>query len=112
MAVPPMAFRSLTKSWPAFTLSAVASTTAGLNWVTSVLKRMMLKRSATRVCIGRYSHTSRPGTTVATGRNAPRYSDGAFGLRSYVSMCGGPPGSQMKMTAVSDAGRSLSAAVT
>ena len=31
---------------------------------------------------------------------SPRYSSGASGFMSYVSMCGGPPGSQRRMTEV------------
>ena len=33
-----------------------------------------------------------PGTLVLIGRNSPRNSAGASGLRSYMSMCDGPPG--------------------
>jgi hypothetical protein len=36
---------------------------------------------------------------VRIGRNSPRYSAGAFGFMSYISMWGGPPGSQTKITA-------------
>src|SRR5262245_47948208 len=32
-----------------------------------------------------------PGTRVVIGRNSPRRADGAFGLRSKVSSCDGPP---------------------
>src|SRR5262245_38957901 len=53
-----------------------------------------------------------PGTTVLIGLNAPRYSAGASGFMSYVSMCGGPPGSQRKMTDVSVAVLSLSLAMS
>src|SRR5579862_7219612 len=68
---------------------------------------MIVYLSAIFVCIGKCSHTSMPGTLVRTGRKSPRYSAGAFGFMSYISMCGGPPGSQMKMTAVSDSPRPL-----
>ena len=53
-----------------------------------------------------------PGTLVRIGRKSPRYSAGASGFMSYVSMCGGPPGSQMKMTDVSGDGPPASAAVS
>src|SRR5437763_8151962 len=39
-----------------------------------------------------------PGTFVLMGLNSPRTSAGAFGLRSYMSMCDGPPACQMRMT--------------
>ena len=34
----------------------------------------------------------RPATLVSIGLNSPRNSVGASGLRSYMSMCDGPPG--------------------
>jgi hypothetical protein len=48
--------------------------------------------SAICVCIGISSEISMPETFVLIGRNSPRYSVGAAGLRSYVSMWVGPPG--------------------
>src|SRR5581483_5269027 len=38
-----------------------------------------------------------PGADVSIGLNSPRYSAGAFGLRSQVSMCDAPPLSQIRM---------------
>src|SRR6185312_15327401 len=55
---------------------------------------------------GRCSQTWMPGTFVAIGLYGPRNSDGASGFISNVSWCGGPPGSQTKMTAGSLAVRS------
>ena len=43
-------------------------------------------------CIGKCSQMSMPGTFVLIGLNSPRNSAGASGLRSYMSMCDGPPG--------------------
>ena len=59
---------------------------------------MILNLSAHFACSGSSSPTSMPGTFVRIGRNSPRYSLGASGFRSYISMCGGPPGSQRKIT--------------
>ena len=42
-----------------------------------------------------------PGTFVLIGMKSPRYSLGASGFKSYISMCGGPPGIHTKMTEVS-----------
>src|SRR5262249_50810870 len=39
-----------------------------------------------------------PGKLVEIGLNSPRTSAGAFGLRSYMSMCDGPPASQTRIT--------------
>src|SRR5688572_28486101 len=41
-----------------------------------------------------------PGTFVLIGLNAPRYSTGASGLRSNVSMWDGPPFKLMKIAEV------------
>ena len=59
---------------------------------------MILNLSAHFACSGSSSPTSMPGTFVRIGRKSPRYSLGASGFRSYISMCGGPPGSQTKIT--------------
>ena len=61
----------------------------------------MLYLSAIFACRGNSSQTSMPGTLVLIGMNSPRYSLGASGFMSYISMCGGPPGSQTKITEVS-----------
>ena len=61
----------------------------------------MLNLSATFACSGSSSHTSIPGTLVLMGMNCPRYSFGASGFMSYISMCGGPPGSHTNITEVS-----------
>ena len=45
------------------------------------------------------------GTLVAIGLNSPRYSAGASGFRSHVSMWLGPPPFQIRMTEVSFAAR-------
>ena len=42
-----------------------------------------------------------PGTFVLIGRQMPRYSAGASGFMSYVSMWPGPPSSHSRMTDVS-----------
>src|SRR5436190_2072293 len=42
-----------------------------------------------------------PGTLVLIGVQRPRYSAGASGFMSYISMCPGPPSSQRRMTDVS-----------
>ena len=47
---------------------------------------------------GKCSHTWMPGTVVATGLKGPRYSAGASGFMSHVSMCDAPPESQNKIT--------------
>ena len=38
-----------------------------------------------------------PGAEVEIGWNVPRYSTGASGFMSHVSMCDAPPLSQMRM---------------
>src|SRR5229473_3539650 len=43
---------------------------------------------------------SKPGTHVRIGRQMPRYSAGASGFMSYMSMWPGPPSSQIRMTEV------------
>ena len=52
---------------------------------------MSAKRSASQARRGRCPQISMPGTLVRIGRNSPRYSDGASGLRSNVSMWLGLP---------------------
>ena len=59
------------------------------------------KRSAQLASRGRCSEISSPGTTVGIGANSPRYSAGACGLRSKVSMWLIPPHSQ---STISDLG--------
>ena len=49
----------------------------------SIAGRFDPARAAVGICV--------PGTRVGTGRNSPRISAGASGLRSNVSMCDGPP---------------------
>ncbi len=47
--------------------------------------------------VGRCSQRRTPGAEVAIGLNSPRYSTGASGFMSQVSMCDAPPLSQMRM---------------
>ena len=63
-------------------------------------KRMMLYLSAIFACRENNPLASIPGTLVFIGMNSPRYSLGASGFMSYISMCGRPPGSQTKITEV------------
>ena len=56
---------------------------------------------------GRCSEICTPGTLVEMGRNSPRISAGASGLRSYRSIWLGPPPMTTWITAVS--GRDLAA---
>src|SRR5688572_20861058 len=67
--------------------------------------------SACLASCGRCSQMSMPGTFVLIGLNAPRNSAGASGFMSNVSWCGGPPGSQTKMTAGSFDVRSAACAL-
>src|SRR5262245_30722718 len=60
---------------------------------------MMTSLSIIRAMVGKSSQISMPGTLVAMGVNSPRTSAGASGLRSHMSMCGGPPGRYTLMTA-------------
>jgi hypothetical protein len=53
--------------------------------------RTIANLSAIFAWSGNSSQTSMPGTFVLIGLNSPRYSAGAAGLRSYMSMCDGPP---------------------
>ena len=50
------------------------------------VERMIEYLSATPASSGINSQISTPGALVAIGRNSPRYSTGASGLRSKVSM--------------------------
>src|SRR4051812_10667980 len=75
-----------------------ASLCADIVWCSD---RMSETLSSSPAWSGKSSHTSRPGTLVAIGRNGPRYSVGASGLRSYVSSWLGPPHIQKRMTEAS-----------
>ena len=59
--------------------------------------RIKVTRSMTFARLGKTSLIWRPGTDVAIGLNSPRTSAGAAGLGSNVSMCEGPPASQIRM---------------
>ena len=48
-----------------------------------------------------FGHLACRARSVLIGRQRPRYSGGASGFMSYVSMCPGPPSIQSKMTDVS-----------
>src|SRR5579871_5352680 len=65
------------------------------------MERIKVNLLATCACKGSSSQTSSPGTFVRIGLKSPRYSTGASGFMSYVSMCGGPPGNHRKITEVS-----------
>src|SRR5438445_631049 len=54
------------------------------------MERTQANLSHIRACRGKCSQICTPGTLVWMGRNSPRYSTGASGLRSYMSMCDGP----------------------
>src|SRR5262249_52753393 len=54
--------------------------------------------SAILACRGMCSQISKPGTLVGIGLNSPRNPAGALGLRSYMSMCDGPPFRLIMMT--------------
>ena len=58
---------------------------------------MIVSLSAMPASRGISSQMSMPGTFVAIGRNSPRISAGASGLRSNVSRCVGPPGNSTMM---------------
>ena len=73
--------------------------------------RIKVTRSMTFARLGKTSLIWRPGTEVAIGLNSPRTSAGASGLGSKVSMCDGPPASQIRMQfRAGGAGRDRSAA--
>ena len=55
-------------------------------------ERMMANLSIILAMRGNSSQIWIPGTLVWIGLNSPRTSAGASGLRSHMSMCGGPPG--------------------
>ena len=72
-----------------------------LNWwhgSVHCMLRTTAKRSAIRAWRGISSHIGMPGTFEGMGRNSPRYSAGASGLMSYMSMWLGPPPRQIMMT--------------
>src|SRR5580692_6107917 len=54
--------------------------------------------SVTLACLGNNSVMSKPGTFVRVGFQMPRYSAGASGFMSYISMWPGPPSSQIRIT--------------
>ena len=58
---------------------------------TPVTERMMAYLSAFLASLGINSQISIPGTFVAMGLNSPRISEGAFGFKSNMSRCEGPP---------------------
>src|SRR5207253_2645566 len=62
--------------------------------------RTMENLSVTLACLGYSSVTSKPGTFVLMGFQRPRYSAGASGFMSYMSMWPGPPSNQIRMTDV------------
>ena len=61
-------------------------------------ERINVNLSAIFACIGSNSQMSIPGTFVLMGVNGPRTSRTAFGFRSYVSRCEGPPFCQSRIT--------------
>src|SRR6185369_1941637 len=60
--------------------------------LTETMERMHASLSHIFACIGKCSQICTPETLVSIGLNSPRNSFGASGLRSYMSMCDGPPG--------------------
>ena len=66
--------------------------------------RIRVTRSITLARLGKTSLIFNPGTEVAIGLNSPRTSTAASGLGSKVSMCDGPPASQIKMQFLTLAG--------
>jgi hypothetical protein len=68
--------------------------------ISVVIDRMILRRWATLAVQGRVSQKWVPGIRVAIERNVSRISDGASGLGSKVSCCGGPPAKKMRMQAL------------
>src|SRR5687767_11031869 len=72
----------------------VLLTCPGLSWCS---ERMMASLSPRDASCGSHSEMAIPGAEVAIGRNSPRYSNGASGLRSNVSMWLGPPHSHSTM---------------
>src|SRR5262245_34654131 len=61
-------------------------------------ERIKANLSPRRARRGKCSQMSRPGTLVRIGLKSPRYSLGASGLRSKVSMWLAPPQSQRTIT--------------
>ena len=59
-----------------------------------------MQRSMTFASPGMCSQIETPGAAVAIGRNSPRISSGASGLRSHMSIVAGPPESQIWITPV------------
>src|SRR4051812_19590819 len=65
---------------------------------TEAMERTAASLSHILAWSGKCSEIWQPGTLVLIGLNSPRYSTGALGLRSYMSMCDGPPGRLIMMT--------------
>src|SRR4051812_2579103 len=63
-------------------------------------ERTKTQRSMTFASPGMCSQRETPGADVAIGRNSPRISSGASGLRSHMSIVAGPPESQIWITPV------------
>ena len=63
-------------------------------------ERTSVQRSMTFASPGMCSQIETPGAAVAIGRNSPRISSGASGLRSHMSIVAGPPESQIWITPV------------
>src|SRR5207237_6576436 len=75
-----------------------------------VTERRIVYLSAIFARFGISSQTSRPGTLVLIGLNSPRYSAGASGFMSNMSVCGGPPPSQTQIRCLALAWRADSGA--
>ncbi len=63
-------------------------------WPPSLPTIVRMKTNLSAICAmrGKCSQMRMPGTLVSMGLNSPRMSTGASGLRSHMSMWGGPPG--------------------
>src|SRR3990172_8466328 len=67
----------------------VSDWTLSCSFCIPVMERMIVYLSATLASSGINSQISMPGTLVAIGLNSPRYSFGASGFRSNISIfCG------------------------
>ena len=71
---------------------------AGWLPVLCLMERMSENLSATRAMRGKCSLMDIPGARVTMGRNVPRISSGASGLRSNMSRWDGPPERNRRMT--------------
>jgi len=65
--------------------------------ISVVIERMTLSRWATLAVYGRVSQKWTPGIRVGIDRKLSRISEGASGLGSKVSCCGGPPARKIRM---------------